>query len=439
MPEKRKPIADLKREEGRWFVASRIINAVLSVPPLGDKNRTRFLMDFAASEPLLAGTIYTIVTRNTNYRFRLTGAQEAQALARSILWNRTWYGAGWHQFVAGISYAFLASDNGAWFEIVREMTTKSGLRVRKAQDDYVTDMGEIVDPQDVVVHPASLPEQLIPLDPCRCFPTGDPMRPLEYERADGRMVALEWWQCAGLVDQPIPGRTYGLCAVSRVLEAAKFMLGVMGFNNERVWGNSSREVVLTNVDARVIRRAMDEATSRSIVTGNQIYVPPTFVSTIDPSASPQAVKVSFADLPEGFNLLEFMQWYVTILALVTGTDFAFLAPLPGSRLGTATEAEVMARLSRVKAGGYFTGMLAHILNTKGILPRGVTISFSAADYTEELEAAKAALTRAQERAARIASGEITPQIARQLASDSGDLDEIYLRQFGESDILGEEN
>ncbi len=439
MPRKKAVYDVIKDERGTRFYVARLLELMYSVPPIGDPSRTKVLQDFASKEPLLAGALYTVITRNTNYRPRIIGKEEDVRLAWEILEHRTWFGAGWHQFVAGISWAFLTSDNGAWIEIVRPARIKgTDTRLIHHDGSYFTPEGQMVSPEDVEIIPAALPEQIIPLDPTRCFPTGDPITPLRYERADGTIVSLQWWQCAGLVDQPIPGRTYGLCAVSRVVEAAKFVWGVVQYNNERVYGNTSREIVLTNVSAAVIEKAMNSARERAALAGSNIYVPTVFVSTIDPTARPEAIRVSMASLPEGFSLRDYLNSYIILISLATGVYYAFFAPLPGSRLGTATEAEVMARMSRAKSGGYFTGMLAHILNTRGILPRGVTVNFSSPDYTEEKEAAEAALLRAKERAVRISSGEITPEIARQLASDTGDLPVMYLQSFGEQDILPQE-
>ncbi len=141
-----------------------------------------------------------------------------------------------------------------------------------------------------------------------------------------------------------------------------------------------------------------------------------------------------ADLPPGFNLKDFMEWYITMLAACLGLDYAALAPLPGSRLGTATEAEVMARLSARRGPGYYQRQLEHLINNLAILPAGVRFEFTVTDYTEEQQRARAALFRAQERATRIRSGELTPSVARQLAADCGDLDPDYLQLFGEKDF-----
>jgi hypothetical protein len=77
-------------------------------------------------------------------------------------------------------------------------------------------------------------------------------------------------------------------------------------------------------------------------------------------------------------------------------------------------------------------LLEQRFNMHGIMPRNVTFSFGEQDQAENLEIAKVRMIRAQTRAMQISSGEITPEMARQIALDQGDLEEAYLNMIGES-------
>jgi len=129
-----------------------------------------------------------------------------------------------------------------------------------------------------------------------------------------------------------------------------------------------------------------------------------------------------------------MEWYVTVLANGLGVDYGSIAPLPGSRLGAATEAEVMARLAAMRLYGIILRQFEHNLNR--VLP--AQIEFVPTDLTEARLQAEAALMRAQERARRISSGELTVNIARQIAADVGDLRMEYRQVMEGKDITPEE-
>ncbi|WP_347245695.1 hypothetical protein [Thermogutta sp.] len=420
-------------------LASMVLGAAQNAPPQPGIERDTFLMQFAMSEPMLAGAIYAMVTQMATARFRLVGSEEDVAIAEQIL-GQSALGAGFASFISTVMFSALATDTGGWFEIVRPaIVRKSGKKAIRNSDGWADESGEAVDPESVEVIYPSLPITLIPLDPRRCIPTGDPGAPLRYLARDGREVILQWHQCGRIVDLPLPGSVYGWCAVSRVLAAVQLMSGILTWHNDRISGNMARMLVISSASPKAIEKALNDAAKSAVSSGNRLYVPPVFVHPMDPSATPAAEVIMLADLPPGFNFTDFWTIYITILAAGFGMDYGTLAPLPGSRLGTATEMEVQARLAQSKGPGYFLRQIAHIMNTRGILPKGVRFEFIATNWTEEEQIAKARLLRAQERAVRIKSGEIDERTARQIAADVGDLEPMYLTLYGERDLTPKKN
>jgi hypothetical protein len=67
------------------------------------------------------------------------------------------------------------------------------------------------------------------------------------------------------------------------------------------------------------------------------------------------------------------------------------------------------------------------------LPKNVQFRFDEQDLEAERGDAQVKAIRAQTRAVRIASGEITPQVARQIANDDGDLALEFVQLMGEQD------
>lgn len=428
------------------FISSLVIGAAHAIPDEPSARRAAAIMDFVSQEPFLSGAMYAHCSRLANARFRIIGSRENVSRAMSFLGGLE-FGRGWKYFLMSLFWSVLVSDQGGWFEKVRDTFVSVGRKRvpvwRTIGEDgspvWVTEDGTAVEPSDVMIDTESEIRTLAVIDPSRITVTGDPQYPLIFEDYDGCARLLHASSVGAVIDAPLPGQPYGRCAVSRILEAVRLMVAVLGWHLERVSGNMARTVVMSNVPPSFIARALDDAAKASFVSGNRRYVPPVFVAPLDPSAEPSAKVIHLADLPDGFNFQDFFQFYITIVANGLGADYAAFAPLPGSRLGTATEAEVMERLAATRSYGLLLGMLEHELNAGVMGQFGVQIRFVAADYTEEQQAAQAALLRARVRAVRISSGEITPELARQLASDEGDLSPHYLKVFyGEQNILEED-
>jgi len=94
----------------------------------------------------------------------------------------------------------------------------------------------------------------------------------------------------------------------------------------------------------------------------------------------------------------------------------------------------MARQSRGKSSRLFMDMTSNALNFKGVLPESVRFKYIERDTQQEKEEESVKQLRAQTRTIMIKSGEISPQIARQIASDDGDLSEKYLNAMGEQNL-----
>ena len=122
------------------------------------------------------------------------------------------------------------------------------------------------------------------------------------------------------------------------------------------------------------------------------------------------------------------------LALDLGVDYGFLAPLPGNRLGTGTQAETAERQAKGKSSRLFINLMEHTINWSGILPTCTTFRFNTPDPYEESERDRALGRRARSLSILIKAGVITPEVAAQIAADTGDLDPQYLSQMQLADL-----
>ena len=400
------------------------------IPTWWSPERDRFLREFWPSEPFLAGAIYSIAARNAVDRFKLTGPDRQVKRVQRMLAESD-LGRGWHSLIMKVTLDLLTQDNGAFIEVIRparvnfvwSVRTPSGFA--EVQGDQVTDS------------PRDLPLGLAHLDAGRCTRTGNPEVPVIYRDLEGKEHRLKWWQVFTFEEMPDPNEemfNVQHCMVSRVFRLAQTLRDMQVLIQEKASGRFAGRVYLTNVSADAIQDAVQIATEGADARGLTRYMPPILADTVDPHAEPKVATVDLANLPEGFNFDLFLQCYISGLAMGGGVDYGFLAPLPGKGLGTASQSEVQERQARGKSSRLFQGMLEHHINYGGILPRSVTFQYTETDYAEEAAVDGGKKTRAETRKIMIETGEITAQVARQMAVDEGDYPPSYLAMMQESDV-----
>lgn len=408
--------------------------------------RDRELREFWPTESFLAGTLYSVAARNAAFRFELKGALRQVRMCQRML-NQVDFGHGWQHFIMKLSIDLLCQDNGAFIEVIRptRVTTKDGTfpATKSLQGDWcaVGRNGALL-PLDGVDYklkdsPLEQPLALAHLDSGRCLRTGDPDYPIIYTDRKGVQHKMRWWQVITIEDMPSPIESMnnvGYSAVTRVLRASQILRDIAIYKHEKVSGRFARAVHITNVRAEAVMDAIKEHEAHADSSGLSRYTQPIITNVLDPNATPGLVTIELASLPDGFDEEETLRWYIANLALGFGVDYGFLAPLPGQGLGTATQSEVQSRHARSKSSALFMKTLEGKFNFGGILPKSVYFEFKEVDPEEEQERDEARRRRAETRKIRIESTEITPQIARQIASDDGDLDQRYLAQLGEEDV-----
>lgn len=423
-----------------------IAQAYDEAPAWWSERRDRYLRQFWPTEPFLAGAVYAVCARNAALRWKLTGPDRAVKKAHNLL-TQSQFGQGDEALRLLLSQDLLTQDNAAFMEVIRParaLTSKGWrplLRWPDAQNEpawWVVDgeLRPLAESEKAVSLPTDLPIGLAHLDAGRCVRTGDDEFPVIYTDRLGREHKLAWYQVVMFSDMPSTDEDYngvGICAVSRALRLAQTLRDQQIYKAEKVSGRFSRAIHLTNVSAQAVNDAIAEANNAADAHGLQRYSQPIVVDTLDPSSTPAVATIELAALPDGFDEETALRWYVAGLALDLGVDYSFLAPLPGGNLGTATQVETMDKQARGRSSRLFMARFAHALNNMGILPQSVAFEFVETDADEELVEAQLAHQRAETRALRIETGEITVEVARQMAADAGDLDERYLALLGSED------
>lgn len=367
------------------------------------RERDRKLREFFTQEPILHSAVFNTIARYVAFGWDLKGPERMVNMTERMLHGLEW-GKGWQPWCTKFLLDAFTQDNGAFSEVVRT-------------DDS---------PDAPVV-------TLKHLDSNKCIRTGRALEPVIYYDRDGVGHTLKWYQIIEYTEFPSAieeARGMQYCAVSRLLKAAQIIRDITVYKREKIGGRFNREIhLVSGVQKRTLDDAIRQHSAEADSQGLVRYLQPLVIAALDPTSQVSVASIALASLPDGFDEDTAMKWYVNQLALAFAADYQDFAPLPGGNLGSAQQAETLHMKSRGKGPRLFMSSLEHIFNFHGIMPRSVTFTFGDQDVAEDTQHARMRLLRAQERAARITSGEISPSVARQIAVDCGDLDKKYLGEL----------
>lgn len=413
---RRSVVAPRTPEEGHFAPGYDLGNLVLWVGQQADeieawgrnvKRRDRQLREFIPTENVLASALGTVVARNAAFDFSVKGPPRTAARVHEILENAN-NGKGWIDFIAKLSYDLYSQDSGGFFEIIRDGDGETAALIG-------------------INH----------LDASRCWHTGIPQEPVLYQDRLGRYHLMKWYQVQTIVELPVPHETlYGLqlSAVTRLLRACQIIKAVNQYKYEKVSGRHTRAIhFIRGVPTQQITAALAQMQIAADQAGLSKYLQPIMIGTVDPAVDLQTATIEFLSLPDGYDEETTFKHYINQIALAFLEDYQTFAPLPGGNLGTSTQSQILHEKGQGKGPALFMKLMATALN-HNVLPKNVEFAWEEQDVEAEKKEAEVKATRAATRAARIASGELTPEVARQIAKDEGDLDGAYLEALGQEDV-----
>lgn len=359
------------------------------------------------SEPILASAIYTVVTRNAAFNYRLTGSPRSVDQCQEMF-HRANNGKGWLDFIVKWATDYLTQNNGAHVELVR-----------------LTDS------------PTSPVIGFNHLDSCRCRRTGVPDWPIVYTDRLGIDHKLKSYQVYSVADMPSPIETMngvGMCAVTRLIRECKRIKDIAIREREHVQAADPNVIYLLGNVARLeMDKALKEHKAAQNERGFVRYIKPLILPTLDPKAAASMAKLELSSLRENYSKEEDMKWYIVLLAMALGCDYQDFAPLPGGGLGTSNQSQTLHQKSRGKGSAMFQKTIEHMINFSGMLPRNVEYSYDEQDVQADLEQAQLELTEAQTIQIYISSGVLTVPAARQILLDRGYTSEQVHKMLGQQD------
>ena len=388
-----------------WVVAE----AADEFQPWGARMKTRDsqLRDWWPTESYFASALAGVVGRNTAFSWELEGPASTVKRVQDVLTNAN-DGQGWHDLVSKLSIDLYTQDHGAFMEVVRGGDSEAA-------------------PVIALNH----------LDSFRCYHTGDPKAPVLYQDRQSKLHLLKWYQVETYADMPAPIEgLYGLqyCALTRMLRAAQLIRNVMIYQVEKTGGRFNRALhIVQGISTQQVEDALKQQTAGMDARGLLRYLQPLIVGTLSPEANIDVKTLELASLPEGWDQEVMFKWYVTILAMAFMGDYQDFAPLPSGNLGSGQQSSILHLKSQQKGAALFQKLLTHSLNFR-VLPKAVEFGFTEQDVQEEETRAAIAKTRAETREIQVRTGELTPEAARQLAYDYGDISEELFNALGGVDV-----
>lgn len=334
-------------------------------------------------------------------------AKRAQQLLLNAEFNQGWVG-----FINKHLRDFLTTDNGAFVEIVRA----SGAAGSKI-------LG------------------LVHLDSARCIRTGDPDYPLIFCDRKGRYHQLRDYQVLPFVDMPSPDETLngvGFCAASRAYRTIYKLAAMEQYLYEKASGSGATQIVfIQGVSQGSLETAIASAKGEQVAKGAQYYMGTISIPVMGDTEIRQ-IAIKLKDLPDGFDLEKERDNSYLIYANAIGIPVQDIKPLSGQGLGTGTQTVILAEAEEGQGLASWRKQWEHAMNEQ-VFPETTTFSWATKDLRDQQMAAQNQLVRAQARAAQIASGEITPGIALQMAVDIEDVPKAFLPEdLTPGDALGDD-
>lgn len=389
-----------------WLLQSSALGRT-GLPAYWSPTRDAYLRNVLYSEyhDFWAGAIGIAVTKISSLAWEIEGTQPRVRNYFQQLYLDSDGNQSWVSFIAKHLQDFLATDNGAFVEIVRA-SSASGSRI----------LG------------------FMHLDSLRCTRTGDPETPIIYRDLKGIEHEVQAHQVLMLSDMPSPVESMhgvGLCATSRAWTAIKKMEAIERYIYEKVSGDRAlsldlvkgispehiRESVESAKEEREMSLSQNEAETGDTSPGKAFLYMGSVVVPILDDTKLEHTRIDFASLPDGFDRQKEFDIAVLQMANSIGLDVQDLQPLTGRPLGTAMQSEVLEEKSKGKGLASWRQQWTHNQN-QFVLPSTVTFAFSEKDLRDKKAKADIFQTEASAVKTAIESGTITaPQGTQILADD----------------------
>lgn len=380
-------------------------------------------------EAMWAGAVARTATKFASHGYIISDSSKSgrKIAASQQLLTRADGGQGWVSFAEKLIQDVLLADNGCHIRVYRAGEERQQIRLKEAltvsRDGYD---GQPI--QQITVSRAPAGGRIMGLyhlDTLRCTRTGNLAYPIRYQALDGHIQLLRYDQVLSYADLPSPrAELYGVgrCAAGRAYPTIAKLAAMERLVFESLTGGGANKIALIRGLLEPTLNAIIQGAQAEAAAKNMIYYLGTILGAIPGDVDLQVVEIRLKELLSQFDpKIERDNGYL-VYANNIGVPVQDIQPLSGQGLGTGKQTELLHDAGQgMGAIAAFVKWWEQTCSDK-LLPATTTLEFrDEHDLREQKARAEVAKLRADERGARIASGEISPAMARQLASDAGDL------------------
>lgn len=315
--------------------------------------RDRALRAFYKTEPMVAGTVYSLSARLKALNWKLNGEEDLQQDVQAMLETAD-LGGGMRQLIGKFIDDYLTQDNGAFIELIGAGSPESPL------------LGGVTG--------------IVNLDSAQCWRTFDPDYPVMYvDPINGTRHKMHRSRIIAKSSFTQPNelaRGIGYSPVSRALLSVRTMKSIMQYRYEKASGAFDRGIIFG--------KGLTTKTLESLMQGNQLDMESeglTRISNMPAYVTINGVELDVLDLasiPDNWETMTETQIYAYILALCFGIDVREIWAVNQSG-ATKGDATVQNMKARGKGLADMITTIEDMFNTH-ILPDGMTIE---ADFIDD--------------------------------------------------------
>ena len=372
-------------------------------------------------EDMWAGAVSKVATKFAAHGFTIKDSKDSKlrVAASQKLLKQADGGQGWITFAEKVIQDLATTDNGIFIRL-RHADDKA-VKLKAADKNFV----EVIESSS-----GAKITDLYHMDSLRCMRTGNLAYPVRYQPPLGPPQLLRWDQVLMYADMPSPrAELYGVgfCAASRCYKTISTIAGLRQLLHEFVTGGGANKLAfIQGISEPTLRNLINAGLTENQAKGFVYYLS-AILGAIPGDVPIEIKELILKSLPQGFDPKQILDDAYVVYANNLGVPVQDIQPLSGQGLGTGTQTVILDEAARGE------GMLPAFLKwweqtfSDRVLPATTELSFDDEhDLRDQEQRAKVAKLRADERAARIQSGEISPAMARQLAADAGDLPQELL-------------
>jgi len=371
-----------------------------ALPAQGSIARDRLLSQTPHFETMWAALIFKLVLKKIAQGFRVEDADDSERRVKAA-----------QRLILGYDGSYA-----------------SGLQ-RGLQDYLLTDMGMVVEKARASSARGSKVVGLFHLDALRCWPTGDPNKPIVYWSYYGGYHLLDAEDVIRIVDLPSPRvelRGNGMCAASRAWSTILKLAAVEVYFREKITGTRNLAIhIINGISDKQLSTALSTSEDAREARGFVLYKGSTIIPMVEMAATPTVVTIPLAEVPDGFDVNEERTDAYRRYAHSAGANVEEFVPAPaGLNTGLSTQIRDEANAGQGMASFDKNFELAL---THTVFPGSTTFYMGTnQDWRDQKMKADAENARATKLKTYVDSGVISPLQALNAAVDAGDLDPAFL-------------